>query len=63
MRDNGLILPNRAVRWFTKYSSVFGSETNAHRFLSFMQIARGEKFDKLVEGLKYFDDMRKYLYR
>uniref|UniRef100_A0A034WD71 Transcriptional adapter n=1 Tax=Bactrocera dorsalis TaxID=27457 RepID=A0A034WD71_BACDO len=63
MRDHGLIMPNRTLGWISKYAEALGSESNCSRFLSFMQICKPAKFDKLVESLKYFTDTQKTIYR
>ncbi|XP_036327575.1 transcriptional adapter 2A-like, partial [Rhagoletis pomonella] len=63
MRDHGLIMPNRTLGWISKYAEALGSESNCHRFLSFMQISKPIKYDMLVESLKYFSDVQKKIYR
>lgn len=65
MRQHGLILPNRTRSWLAKYSEALriqnGSNTSAGRFMAFMQLTTGIAFDKLIEGLQYEHDLRKFI--
>lgn len=65
MRQHGLILPNRTRSWLAKYSEALrmqnGSSTSAGRFMAFMQLTTGIAFDKLIEGLQYKHDLRKFI--
>lgn len=65
MRQHGLILPNRTRSWLAKYTDALrmqnGSSTTAGRFIAFMQLTTGIAFDKLIEGLQYEHDLRKFI--
>lgn len=63
MRDHGLIMANRTMGWITKYAEALRSETNCKRFLAFMQLCEPVAFDLLMEGLKYFSDLQKAIFR
>ncbi|XP_055908307.1 transcriptional adapter 2A isoform X2 [Eupeodes corollae] len=63
MRDNGLIVASRTLGWIAKYSEALESQNNAGRFLAFMQITNGMKFDMLVEAMSHFTELRKYIFR
>ncbi|XP_065365514.1 transcriptional adapter 2A isoform X1 [Calliphora vicina] len=63
MRDHGLIMANRCLGWITKYADALRSEQNCKRFLAFMQLCEPVKFDLLMEGLKYFSDLQKTIFR
>lgn len=65
MRQHGLILPNRTRGWLAKYTEALrmqnGSSTNSGRFIAFMQLTTGIAFDKLIEGLQYGHDLRRFI--
>lgn len=65
MREHGLIMPNRTRSWLSKYSEALGlssgKNSSAGRFLAFMQLVDGIAFDKLLEGLQYEHDLKKFL--
>lgn len=66
MRQHGLILPNRTRSWLAKYTEALrmqngSSSTNTGRFIAFMQLTTGIAFDKLIEGLQYEHDLRKFI--
>ncbi|XP_061394105.1 transcriptional adapter 2A isoform X1 [Musca vetustissima] len=63
MRDHGLIMTNRTMGWITKYAEPLRSEANCKRFLAFMQLCKPMEFDLLMEGLKYFSDVQKAIFR
>ncbi|KAM7360989.1 transcriptional adapter 2A [Cochliomyia hominivorax] len=63
MRDHGLIMANRCMGWITKYADALLSEQNCKRFLIFMQLCKPIEFDLLMEGLKYFSDLQKKIFR
>ncbi|KAL9889347.1 transcriptional adapter 2A isoform 1-T3 [Glossina fuscipes fuscipes] len=63
MRAHGLIMANRSLSWITKYADALLSETNCKRFLAFMQLCTPYQFDLLLEGLKYFTELQKMLFR
>ncbi|XP_037816580.1 transcriptional adapter 2A isoform X2 [Lucilia sericata] len=63
MRDHGLIMANRCLGWITKYADALRSEQNCKRFLAFMQLCEPIQFDLLMEGLKYFSDLQKTIFR
>lgn len=63
MRDHGLIMANRCLGWITKYADALRSEQNCKRFLAFMQLCKPVEFDLLMEGLKYFSDLQKTIFR
>lgn len=67
VRRHGLILPNRTRSWLAKYTKALsvknGTENRMHtgRFVAFMQLLTGIEFDRIVEGLQYEVDLRKFL--
>lgn len=67
MREHGLILPNHTRSWFAKYIEAVelknGKQTGNGRFLAFMQLTKGMEFDKIVEGLQYEHDLRKFMFK
>uniref|UniRef100_A0A1I8NLL8 Transcriptional adapter n=1 Tax=Stomoxys calcitrans TaxID=35570 RepID=A0A1I8NLL8_STOCA len=63
MRYHGLIMTNRTMGWITKYAEALLSETNCKRFLAFMQLCKPMEFDLLMEGLKYYSDLQKAIFR
>lgn len=69
MREHGLILPNRTRSWLAKYNDALwlkkqptgtNHPTNG-RFVAFMQLTSGIAFDRVVEGLQYEQDLRKFI--
>lgn len=67
MREHGLILPNHTRSWFAKYVEAIGLKNGKQfgngRFLAFMQLTKGMEFDKIVEGLQYEHDLRKFIFK
>lgn len=68
MREHGLIAPNRLRSWLAKYSEALNlkksdKQTSTGRFIAFMQLTSGLKFDSHVEGLQYQQDLHKFLLR
>lgn len=67
MREHGLILPNHTRSWFAKYSEALNLKNSKHtgsgRFLAFIQLCGGIEFDKIVEGMQYEHDLRKFLFK
>lgn len=67
MREHGLIMPNRTKSWLAKYNDALrpknptGKYSSAGRFVAFMQINNAITFDRIVEGLQYEHDLRKFL--
>lgn len=67
VRRHGLILPNRTRSWLAKYTKALsvkhGTENRMHtgRFVAFMQLLTGIEFDRIVEGLQYEVDLRKFI--
>lgn len=67
MREHGLIMPSRTKSWLAKYSDALrtknptGKYLSAGRFVAFMQITDAITFDRIVEGLQYEHDLRKFL--
>lgn len=68
IREHGLIVPNRLRSWLAKYNEAINlknsdKQTSTGRFIAFMQLTCGLKFDGLVEGLQYQNDLHKFLLR
>lgn len=63
MREHGLIAPNRLRSWLAKYNEALNLKKNDKQIISFMQLTSGLKFDGLVEGLQYEQDLHKFLLR
>lgn len=67
VRRHGLILPNRTRSWLAKYNKALCvknvSENRMHsgRFVAFMQLQTSIGFDRMVEGLQYEHDLRKFI--
>lgn len=67
VRRHGLILPNRTRSWLAKYTKALSvknaTESRMHtgRFVAFMQLLSGIEFDRIVEGLQYEVDLRKFI--
>lgn len=67
VHTHGLILPNRTKSWLAKYNKATGlkkcheNNLNSGRFVALMQLTTGLAFDRIVEGLQYEYDLRKYL--
>lgn len=65
VRQHGLILPNRTRSWLAKYNKALslknGGERHSGRFIAFMQLLTGIGFDRIVEGLQYELDLRKFI--
>lgn len=64
MREHGLIMPNRTRSWLAKYSDALGVSSGkgtAGRLVAFMQLTEGISFDKMLEGIQYEHDLRKFL--
>lgn len=67
VRRHGLILPNRTRSWLAKYTKALSlknaTESRMHtgRFVAFMQLLTGIEFDRIVEGLQYEVDLRKFI--
>lgn len=67
VRRHGLILPNRTRSWLAKYNKALsvknagGSRMHSGRFVAFMQLLTGIGFDRIVEGLQYEHDLRKFI--
>lgn len=68
MREHGLIAPNRLRSWLAKYNEALNlkkndKQTSTGRFIAFLQLTSGLKFDAIVEGLQYQQDLHKFLLR
>lgn len=68
MREHGLIVPHRLRSWLAKYNEALNlkrsdKQTSTGRFIAFMQLTSGLKFDSLIEGLQYQQDLYKFLLR
>lgn len=67
VHTHGLILPNRTKSWLAKYNKATSlkkchdNNLNSGRFVALMQLTTGLAFDRIVEGLQYEYDLRKYL--
>lgn len=66
MRDHGLLVPS--MSWYAQYVDAFDSvekvkangKTNG-KILSFMQLTSPIGFDKLLEGMQHFSELKKYI--
>lgn len=60
-------MPNRTKSWMTKYKKAIDlkksneNRTQAGRFAAFMQLSTGVDFDRILEGLQYELDLKKFL--
>lgn len=67
VRRHGLILPNRTRSWLAKYNKALSlknagdNKMHSGRFIAFMQLSTGIGFDRIVEGLQYEHDLRKFI--
>lgn len=61
VRAHGLILPNRTKSWLAKYSKSTNLKKGSGRFIALMQLTTGLAFDRIIEGLQYEYDLRKFM--
>ena len=67
MREHGLLLPQHTRSWLAKHQEALGlqngKQVTAGRFLACMQLTTGISFDKVIEGLQYENDLKKYIFK
>lgn len=66
VRKHGLILTAETRSWLGKYQKATEiksgpKKSQIGRFVAFMQIMQGTKFDRLLESLQYERDMNQYI--
>lgn len=62
VREHGLIMLNRTKSWISRYRTFQNpTRTNAGRFEALMQLSSGINFDRMLEGLQYELDLKKFL--
>lgn len=62
VREHGLIMLNRTKSWISRYRTFHNpTRTNAGRFEALMQLSNGINFDRMLEGLQYELDLKKFL--
>lgn len=65
VREHGLIIPNRIKSWLAKCNRIIyqNRSQKSGKFVALMQLTTGICFDRIVEGLQYENDLKKFLHK
>lgn len=68
IREHGLLVPSKTLSWYAQYVDAFESveKIKAHKkingtILSFVQLTSPVNFDKLLEGMQHFSELKSYI--
>lgn len=66
MQDHGLLIPSKTMSWYAQHVDALEKiKTNNSKvygnFTSFMQLTSPIGFDKLLEGMQHFSELKEYI--